>query len=67
MNMILFRFSGRILERLARATYPASEKMRSDGTDVAGVASKALTAWNKQGKLTFCDFHHVSRGVSFFC
>ena len=47
--MNLLRFLGRILERLAWATYPASEKMRSDGTDVAGVASKALTAWNKQG------------------
>ena len=33
----LFKFFGKILDRLALAIYPASEKIRSEGTDVAGV------------------------------
>ena len=53
MKRYLLRLLEAILERLARAIYPASEKIRSDGTDVAGVCRTALAAWNKQWKLRF--------------
>ncbi len=61
MNKLLFRLKGRILERLALLMYPASENTLSDGTEVAGVHSKAFTALRGHGsfrrsKFGFLDY-----------
>ena len=39
---------------------PAEEKMRSEGTDVAGIAKSVLAIWAIQGYFDSHSFHQVS-------
>ena len=61
ISKILFRLLGLILDLLAWLIYPASENTLSDGTEVADVPNKALTALNKQGNSNLRSFHQLRR------